>query len=172
MENDYPFVYRAILVPGDVLKRYFIVAMRSTLGYRLGGDRGSPKVGSTLLSNWALVEIRSPRTVRTCRPVPWWMPVRGRGGPERGLTVGSRRHEIELRPAPNRLAPKRATTSGPWYSKGIGGDRLNSLPKRRVSSAPQHPDWNNTTATSPCSPTARPTCLTGPRPSGGTACPA
>jgi dihydrofolate reductase len=65
----------------------------------------------------------------------------GRGaqvGPERGLAVGSRRHEVGRR-SYEWLAAR-------WPSRsGELADRLNSLPKYVVSSTLEHPAWNNST---------------------------
>jgi hypothetical protein len=36
-------------------------------------------------------------------------------GPERRLTIGSRRHEVDLRPEPKMLAKRRVAAARPWY---------------------------------------------------------
>jgi hypothetical protein len=61
-------------------------------------------------------------------------------GPERRLTVGSRRDEIKLRPVPKMLAHRRATTSRPWYSRGIGGMELKTSSVSRATSASRSAD--------------------------------
>jgi hypothetical protein len=69
-----------------------------------------------------MVQIWSPARVRTYRQVPWLMPVgAAQVGPEGRLAVGSRRHEVEPAAGAEQVVQKRATTSRPWYSKGIGG---------------------------------------------------
>ena len=73
----------------------------------------------------------------------------GRGaqvGPERRLTVGSRRDEVNLRPAPKMLAHRRATTSRPWYSRGIGGMETKTSSVRRATTASRSADSRGRTS--------------------------
>ena len=67
----------------------------------------------------------------------------GRGaqvGSERRLTVGRVRTRSNLRPAPKMLVQKRATTSRPSYSKGIGGIEMKTSSVRRATSASRSAD--------------------------------
>jgi hypothetical protein len=60
-----------------------------------GSDRGSPNDGRTPSSKRVTEQIRSPVRMRTRGPVPWRVSVGREGRPERRLTIGSSRHEIE-----------------------------------------------------------------------------
>ena len=61
-------------------------------------------------------------------------------GAERRLTVRSCGRRSNLRPALKMLAQKRATTSRPLYSNGIGGIATNTSSVRRATSASRSAD--------------------------------
>src|SRR6266508_3610103 len=58
-------------------------------------------------------------------------------GPERRLTVGTR---STLLPERKMLAKRRATTSRPWYSRGIGGMETWTSSVSKATSASRSPD--------------------------------
>jgi hypothetical protein len=61
-------------------------------------------------------------------------------GAERRLTVGSCGDEVEPSTCAEMLAQKRATTSRPSYSKGIGGIDMKTSSVRRATSASRSAD--------------------------------
>src|SRR5438552_13970993 len=85
--------------------------------------------------------IRLPERVRTYRPTPLLMPVGARTyAPKAGWPFARVGTRSNLRPESKRLAQKRATTSRPWYSNGIGGIAMKTSSVRRSTSASRSAD--------------------------------